>query len=66
MHSVNPPQEEARNLYVMAPLESMRDLMRFDEVVIWDVGLGAAHNSMAVIHEFLDKDFTGKIRIVSF
>lgn len=65
MHSVNPPQEEARNLYVL-PARIDERLKELDEVVIWDVGLGAAHNSMAVIHEFLDKDFKGKIRIVSF
>ena len=65
MHSVNPPQEEARNLYVM-PARIDERLKELDEVVIWDVGLGAAHNSMAVIHEFLDKEFEGKIRIVSF
>lgn len=65
MHSVNPPQEEARNLYVL-PARLDERLKELDEVVIWDVGLGAAHNSMAVIHEFLNKDFTGKIRIVSF
>ncbi len=65
MHSVNPPQEEAHNLYVM-PSRIDERLKELDEVVIWDVGLGAAHNSMAVIHEFLDKDFKGKIRIVSF
>lgn len=65
MHSVNPPQEEARNLYVL-PARIDERLKDLDEVVIWDVGLGAAHNSMAVIHEFLDKEFEGKIRIVSF
>lgn len=65
MHSVNPPQEEARNLYVL-PARLDERLKELDEVVIWDVGLGAAHNSMAVIHEFMDKDFKGKIRIVSF
>ena len=65
MHSVNPPQEEARNLY-MIPAQIDERLKELDEVVIWDVGLGAAHNSMAVIHEFLNKEFTGKIRIVSF
>lgn len=65
MHSVNPPQEEAMNLYV-TPARIEERLKELDEVVIWDVGLGAAHNSMAVIHEFLNKEFTGKIRIVSF
>jgi queuine tRNA-ribosyltransferase len=65
MHSVNPPQEEARNLYVL-PARIDERLATLSEVVIWDVGLGAAHNSMALIHEFLDREFKGKIRIVSF
>lgn len=65
MHSVNPPQEEAHNLYVL-PARIDERLKELDEVVIWDVGLGAAHNSMAVIHEFLNEEFKGKIRIVSF
>lgn len=65
MHSINPPQEEAHNLYVL-PSQIGKRLNELNEVVIWDVGLGAAHNSMAVIHEFQNKDFTGKIRIVSF
>jgi queuine tRNA-ribosyltransferase len=65
MHSVNPPQEEACNLYVV-PARIDERLATLSEVVIWDVGLGAAHNSMAVIHEFVDRDFKGKIRIVSF
>jgi queuine tRNA-ribosyltransferase len=65
MHSVNPPQEEALNLYVL-PARIDERLKTVDELVIWDVGLGAAHNSMALIHEFVNRDFTGKIRIVSF
>jgi queuine tRNA-ribosyltransferase len=65
MHSVNPPQEEARNLYVL-PARLEERLKEVEEVVIWDVGLGAAHNSMALIHEYLNKNLTGKIRIVSF
>jgi queuine tRNA-ribosyltransferase len=65
MHSVNPPQEEARSLYLL-PARIDERLTTLPEVVIWDVGLGAAHNSMAVIQEFLDRDFSGKIRIVSF
>lgn len=65
MHSINPPQEEAKNLYVL-PARIDERLSELKEVVIWDVGLGAAHNSMAVIHEFENKDFAGKIRIVSF
>lgn len=65
MHSVNPPKEEARNLYVL-PARIDERLNELQEVVIWDVGLGAAHNAMEVIHEFEKKEFAGKIRIVSF
>ena len=65
MHSVNPPHEEAHNLYVQ-PAKIDRRLKTLNEVVIWDVGLGAAHNSMALIHEFKDRDLKGKIKIVSF
>lgn len=65
MHSVNPPEEEARNLY-LGPARLDERLTMENEVVIWDVGLGAANNSMAVIHDFVNKDFKGKIRIVSF
>jgi queuine tRNA-ribosyltransferase len=65
MHSVNPPQEEAHNLYVMPAKIDLR-LRSLEEVVIWDVGLGAAHNSMAIIHEFMDRKFQGRIKIISF
>ena len=51
MHSVSDPAEEARSLYV----EQSRVLERLGGVdssplVVWDVGLGAAANAMAVIH----------------
>jgi queuine tRNA-ribosyltransferase len=51
MHSVNDPAEEARSLYV----EQSRLMERLGEpssapLVVWDVGLGAATNAMAVIH----------------
>ena len=65
MHSVNPPQEEAHNLYVL-PAKIHERLKSLKEVVIWDVGLGAAHNSMAIIHEFQNVEFEGKIKIISF
>lgn len=65
MHSVNPPEEEARNLY-LGPARLDERLTTEDEIVIWDVGLGAANNSMAVIHDFINKEFKGKIRIISF
>ena len=65
MHSVNPPEEEARNVY----LKPSRIDSRFegqDEVIIWDVGLGAASNAMAVIQEYENLVPPKKIRIESF
>jgi queuine tRNA-ribosyltransferase len=52
MHSVNCPQEEANRLYVdqsqvSVRLQSAEPEAR--ELVIWDVGLGAAFNAMAVV-----------------
>ncbi|MEO6847656.1 MAG: MnmC family methyltransferase [Chthoniobacterales bacterium] len=50
MHSRTPPMEEARNLYVEQSRLS-RHLRSEEEsdIVIWDVGLGAAANAMAAI-----------------
>ena len=51
MHSVTPPIEEARELYVVQ--SRLADRLREDTdspLVIWDVGLGAAANAMAAIH----------------
>ena len=55
MHSVNAPSEEADKLYVEQSFLASRLAERHapaDELVIWDVGLGAAFNAMAVIHCF--------------
>lgn len=55
MHSVNAPNEEADKLYVEQSFLAARLLKRqgpSDELVIWDVGLGAAFNAMAVIRCF--------------
>ncbi len=65
MHSVNPPEEEARNVY-LAPSRIDERLRGQDEVVIWDVGLGAASNAMAVVQEFAGLAAPKKIRIESF
>ncbi len=52
MHSVNRPGDEAQKLYVEQSQLAAR-LLRHDtaagEIVIWDVGLGAASNAMAAI-----------------
>lgn len=55
MHSVNAPGDEADKLYVKQSFLAARLLKRqvpADELVIWDVGLGAAFNAMAAIHCF--------------
>ena len=55
MHSINRPSEEANRLYIDQSFLAAR-LIRSDstqeELVIWDVGLGAASNAMAAVHCF--------------
>jgi queuine tRNA-ribosyltransferase len=52
MHSVNDPAEEARSLYVGQSrlLERLGEPGEGAPLVVWDVGLGAAANAMAVVH----------------
>ena len=55
MHSVIAPTEEANKLYIEQSFLASRLLkpqVPADELVIWDVGLGAASNAMAAIHCF--------------
>ena len=55
MHSVNRPEDEANRLYVEQSLLADRLTAAdapADELVIWDVGLGAATNAMAVLRCF--------------
>ncbi|HZA53796.1 MAG TPA: tRNA guanosine(34) transglycosylase Tgt, partial [Candidatus Udaeobacter sp.] len=75
MHSVNPPGDEANKLYVEQSSLGVRLLKReapADELVIWDVGLGAASNAMAAIRCFercyAEKGETAlrPLRLVSF
>jgi len=75
MHSVNRPAEEAEKLYVeQSRLASrlLKNQVGDKELVIWDVGLGAATNAMAAVHCF-EKTFADNgaeamrpLRIVSF
>jgi len=75
MHSVNRPSEEARKLYVDQPGLAGRLMasdIQTDELVIWDVGLGAASNAMAVLECFeqgvreQDAEKLRPLRLVSF
>jgi queuine tRNA-ribosyltransferase len=75
MHSVNAPDEEANRLYVKQSFLNARlgnAGSATEELVIWDVGLGAATNAMAVLRCFEEclaaKGATGlrPLRLVSF
>ena len=75
MHSVNSPSDEANRLYIQQSSLTSRLLRRdaaADELVIWDVGLGAAFNVMAAIHCFercygeKDENALRPLRLVSF
>ncbi len=70
MHSVNEPEEEANRIYI-EPSQLETKLVHGDEnkpLVIWDVGLGAGHNAMALIHAleviYRDKSNETKLRKV--
>jgi queuine tRNA-ribosyltransferase len=67
MHSRTPPMDEARNLYTgqsnLAERLQERDA---GELVIWDVGLGAAANAMAAVGVFESLKAPCPMRIVSF
>ncbi|HWH79440.1 MAG TPA: tRNA-guanine transglycosylase, partial [Candidatus Binatus sp.] len=75
MHSVTAPSEEANKLYIEQAALATRLIKRHgnaDELVIWDVGLGAAANAMAAIHCF-ETCYTNKgdndlraMRLISF
>ena len=53
MHSVNRPEEEANRLYIEQSFLAARlAAPESDELVVWDVGLGAATNAMAVLRCF--------------
>jgi queuine tRNA-ribosyltransferase len=63
MHSVNNPSDEAHKLYVEQSCLSSRLIapsVSNDELVIWDVGLGAAFNAMAAVHCFESQGKDGR------
>lgn len=65
MHSVNHPDEEARSIYI-TPANISKRVQESQETIVWDVGLGAAHNSMALVRELEKMEIPGKVRILSF
>ncbi len=75
MHSVNSPSDEAKKLYVEQSVLASRlakDKYHEDELVVWDVGLGAAWNAMAAVgcfekrYEDKGDDALRPLRLISF
>ncbi len=66
MHSVNHPDREAERVYVEQSqliAEACRERRR---LVVWDVGLGAAHNAMALVRALDAAADHGDVELVSF
>jgi len=68
MHPGRDPMDEARSVY----LEQSKLVERFaaldegQELVVWDVGLGAGFNAMAVVHALDGLQSKGRLKLVSF
>lgn len=67
MHSVNDPNAEAKSLYVDQSQLLNKAREPGADLVIWDVGLGAAYNAMATIRTLETAEgITRNIKLVSF
>ncbi len=63
MHPAGAPDVEARQLYVdQAGLAKRVGVLSATPLVIWDVGLGAAHNAMAAVTALEAAAVTGAVR----
>ncbi|HEU0030694.1 MAG TPA: tRNA guanosine(34) transglycosylase Tgt [Kofleriaceae bacterium] len=56
MHSVNDPDVEAERIYIDQSRRIAHALARATPLVVWDVGLGAAHNAMALVRRLAGRD----------
>ncbi|HET9955242.1 MAG TPA: tRNA guanosine(34) transglycosylase Tgt, partial [Polyangiaceae bacterium] len=65
MHPVQDPNEEAQRLYVDQPRAIQRALAGAP-ITVWDVGLGAAHNAMALVSAISKTPGAGEVTLVSF
>ncbi|MCB9570578.1 MAG: tRNA guanosine(34) transglycosylase Tgt [Kofleriaceae bacterium] len=68
MHSVNRPDDEAERVYVAASvgIADAAAARRGRPLVVWDVGLGAAHNAMALIRRLDAAPGHDPVELVSF
>jgi queuine tRNA-ribosyltransferase len=66
MHSVNAPDEEAARIYIAQSAVIARALAGEKPITVWDVGLGAAHNAMALVRAHEAAAAPSPILLVSF
>jgi queuine tRNA-ribosyltransferase len=66
MHSVNHPDAEAERVYVAQSHHIAAALRGERSLVVWDVGLGAAHNAMALVRALEAAAAPAPIELVSF
>jgi queuine tRNA-ribosyltransferase len=66
MHSVVDPDDEAERLYVGQSRAIAEALDGARPIVVWDVGLGAAHNAMALIRALDAAEGHAEVHLVSF
>jgi queuine tRNA-ribosyltransferase len=66
MHSVNDPDDEAERVYVAQSRRIAQARMGAEPLVVWDVGLGAAHNAMALVRALATSPGHAAVELVSF
>jgi len=66
MHSVNEPDVEAHRVYVAQSALIARALAGERPLVVWDVGLGAAHNAMALVRALDAAPGHAPVQLISF
>ena len=69
MHSINDPNVEATRIYVEQSRHIAAALRGGDDarpIVVWDVGLGAAHNAMALVRALEAAPGHAPVTLVSF
>lgn len=69
MHSVNAPDDEAHRLYIAQSsliASALTASSASEPLVVWDVGLGAAHNAMALVRALDAHPSHAPVHLVSF
>jgi len=66
MHSVNQPDAEAERVYIAQSKLIAHTVAGTRPLVVWDVGLGAAHNAMALIRALEAAPAHAPVELVSF